>query len=180
MTFNIGSLVFNPISRHNTLPFSGLAEEVHSQLRTSNDHSFPLLSRKMGSLSFGYAHRAFLPPLPLNQWAEAVLLSTAGFQRGLSETAHCAISSPTSIGHGPLTVPVERAQLYRARSESIGELSIEEPSAHDRTPMMMYQQPLISDPLEAIRSKGVAALYRIFDGDLSIHSRPTQYIGRRF
>ncbi len=48
--------------------------------------------------------------------------------------------------NGSTTAPVERALLYRARSGSTGE-----PSAHDRTAMMMYQQPLIPDPLEEIR-----------------------------
>ena len=54
-----------------------------------------------------------------------------------------------SQGHGlngSPTAPVERAHSDRARSGSTGE-----PSAHDRTPMMMYQQPLIPDPLENIR-----------------------------
>ena len=41
---------------------------------------------------------------------------------------------------GSPTAPVERAHSDRARSGSTGE-----PSAHDRTPMMMNQQPLISD-----------------------------------
>ena len=52
-------------------------------------------------------------------------------------------------GHGLNGSPiaaVERALLYRARSGSTGG-----PSAHDRTPMMMYQQPLIPDALEEIR-----------------------------
>ena len=66
-----------------------------------------------------------------------------------SEAAHCAIFPSTPYGHGLIgspTAPVERAQLHRARSGSTGE-----PSAHDRTPMMMDQQPLIPDPLKKIR-----------------------------
>jgi hypothetical protein len=70
----------------------------------------------------------------------------ARVQRGSSEAARCVIIPPTTLGHGlngSPTAPVERAQLYRARSGSTGE-----PSAHDRTSMMMNQQPLIPDPLE--------------------------------
>ena len=56
---------------------------------------------------------------------------------------------PTPQGHGLIgspTAPVEQAYSDRARSGSTGE-----PSAHDRTPMMMNQQPLIPDALEEIR-----------------------------
>ena len=73
----------------------------------------------------------------------------ARVQRGPSEAARSAISPPTPLGYGLIgssIAPVERAQLYRARSGSTGE-----PSAHDRTSMMMNQQPLIPDPLEEIR-----------------------------
>ena len=67
----------------------------------------------------------------------------ARVQRGPSQAARCAVFPLLSQGHGlngSPTAPVERAHSDRARSGSTGE-----PSAHDRTPMMMNQQPLISD-----------------------------------
>jgi len=103
---------------------------VHTRvLRALNEHRFSSPISPQPGLGSG------VPPI-------------ARVQRGPSEPARCA-SPPTPLGHGLIgspTAPVERAQPYRARSGSTGE-----PSAHDRTPMMMNQQPLIPDPLEEIR-----------------------------
>ena len=66
-----------------------------------------------------------------------------------SSARACAIFPLYSQGHGLIgspTAPVERAYSDRARSGSIWE-----PSAYDRTSMMMYQQPLIPDALETSR-----------------------------
>ena len=95
----------------------------------------PQLSTKRG--------RLWLNPVSTELGEGQFLSQRARVQRGSSEAARCAIFPPTPLGHGlngSPTAPVERAHSDRARSGSTGE-----PSAHDRTPMMMNQQPLISD-----------------------------------
>lgn len=100
----------------------------------------------------------------------------ARVQRGPSQAARCAIFPLLSRGHGLIgspTAPVEQglclslstlsmgewpACSHRARVERPpfhrgGSASTESgrPLPHDRTSMMMYQQPLVPDPFEEVR-----------------------------
>ena len=72
--------------------------------------------------------RAFLFPHPLNNGLRRFCSQRARVQRGPSEAARCA---------------------SREAPRSL---------AHHRTPMMMYQQPLIPDPLKKIRGQHLRLL----------------------